>query len=159
MNGKKANLEWNLHCDFSQAQGELYSKFMAGLAEKRFLGTRIGDQSFYPVKQFCSATYQEPDEVIECDGKGRVESFTICHKKPKRVSFPDADITLEPPYIVAAIKVADSDQCFLHFLSGVDVSKPLDLLKKVEGGLDVKPVWAEQRHGNVLDILYYEPVA
>lgn len=155
----KANIQWSLHCDFSQPQGGLYSQFMSALKDKKFLGTRIGDKNFFPVKQFCSATYQVPDEVIESDGVGVVDSFTIYHKKPARVAFPGADLAVKPPYIVAAIRVHGSSQSFLHFLSGVDVDNPLALLKNIKAGLEVRPVWAENRQGNILDILYFEPVS
>ncbi len=155
----KTSLQWNLHCDFSQPQGELYSQFMSGLKDKVFLGTKIGEKNYFPVKQFCSATYQEPEKVLESDGFGVVESFTIYNKIPSRVAFPGADLAVEAPYIVAAISVHNSSQSFLHFLSGVDVENPLGLLKSIKSGLEVRPVWAENRQGNILDILYFEPVS
>jgi len=155
----KANLQWNLHCDFSQPQGELYSQFMSALKDKKFLGTKIGEKSYFPVKQFCSTTYEEPSEVLESDGVGVVESFTIYNKIPSRVAFPGADLTVEAPYIVAAISVHGSSQSFFHFLSGVDIDNPLALLKSIKAGLEVRPVWAENRQGNILDILYFEPVS
>lgn len=157
-NTNTIELEWSLDVDFAQPQGETYSKFMDGLKDKKILGTRIGNQKFFPVKQFCNKTYKLPDETIESDGLGKVESFTIYHKEPEGVKFPDATITLSPPYIIASIRINESAQCFLHLLSGVDVSDPMSLLEKVKAGLEVKPVWAEERHGNILDIKYFEPV-
>jgi hypothetical protein len=139
--------------------GETYTEFLDALKYKRFLGTKIGNQTFFPVKTFCNKTYDLPDETVESDGHGRVESFTIYHKWPDGVQFPDAVISLSPPYAVAMIKINNSDQSFLHLLSGVDVSDPMALLEKVKAGLEVKPVWAEQRVGNILDIKYFEPIA
>lgn len=158
MNELKVNLQWSLHCDFSQPQGELYSQFMSGLKDKVFLGTKIGEKHYFPVKQFCSKTYQEPEKVIESDGIGTVDSFTIYHKIPSRVEFPGAVLAVKAPYVVAAITLHNSSQSFLHFLSGVDADNPKALLEHVNAGLEVRPVWAENRQGNILDILYFEPV-
>lgn len=159
MSLSKANLQWTMHVEYAQPQGKLYSQFMEALKNKRFLGTKINGKEYFPVKQFCSDTFAEPDEVIESDGVGCVESFTVYHKEPDRVNFPNANCELKPPYVIAAIKVAGSEQCFMHYLSGIDTNDPNALLEKVKAGLKVKPVWAEERHGNVLDILHYEPVS
>jgi len=150
--------EWALDADFSVSAGETYTMFMEVLTAKKFLGNKIGDQIFYPPKPFSNRTFELPTEWVECDGTGTVEAFTVYHKEPCGVEFPDANITLSPPYIVAAIRINDSDQCFLHLLSGVDVNDPAELLKKVSASLKVKPVWAEEKHGNILDIKYFEPV-
>ncbi|WP_374972357.1 Zn-ribbon domain-containing OB-fold protein [Spongiibacter marinus] len=154
----KEAFQWDLDCDYSQPQGELYGQFLAGLKDKKILGSRIGEKSYFPVKQFCSETYQEPEAVLESNGVGVVESFTIYTKRPDRVDFTNAEIVLDPPYVVAAIRLNGSSQSMLHFLSEVDVKNPAALLEKVKAGLEVTPVWAEQRHGNILDILYFEPV-
>jgi uncharacterized OB-fold protein len=159
MSTNTIELDWNLDLDFAQPLGETYTEFMDALKDKKFLGTKIGDQTFFPSKPFCNKTYNKADETVECDGTGKVESFTIYHKEPEGVEFPDSVISLSPPYVVAVIRINNSDQSFLHLLSGVDVSDPMTLLEKVKAGLEVKPVWAEERHGNILDIKYFEPVA
>lgn len=159
MSQSKANLQWTMHVEYAQPQGKLYSQFMQALKDKKFLGTKINGKKYFPVKQFCSETFAEPDEVIESDGVGFVESFTIYHKDPDRVNFPNAHSELKPPYVVAAIRVSNSEQCFMHYLSGVEAHSPSALLQKVKAGLLVKPVWAEDRHGNILDILHYEPMS
>jgi uncharacterized OB-fold protein len=158
MSAKTIDKEWSLNIDFKQSLGETYTRFVEGLQEKKFLGNKIGDQTFFPPKPFCNRTYESPSEWLECDGTGVVEAFTVYHHEPEGVTYPDVKVELKPPYIVAAIRINDSSQCLIHFLSGLDADDPAGLLKKVSEGLTVKPVWAEERHGNILDIKHFEPV-
>jgi uncharacterized OB-fold protein len=158
MSAKTIDKEWSLNIDFRQSLGETYTRFMEGLKEKKFLGNKIGDQTFFPPKPFCNRTYELPSEWVECDGAGTVEAFTVYHNEPEGVLYPDVKVELAPPYVVAVIRINDSDQCLLHFLSGIDANDPAQLLEKVSAGLQVKPVWAGERHGNILDVKYFEPV-
>ena len=150
--------EWSLDFDFSSSLGETHTKFMEGLREKKFLGNKVGGRTFFPMKPFCNRTFEFPTECLESDGTGTVEAFTVYHKKPEGVVYPDAEISLSPPYIIAVIRINHSDQCFFHFLNGIDPNEPSQLLEKIEAGFKVRPVWAEERHGNILDIKYFEPV-
>ena len=157
MKAKTIEKQWNVDVDFKVSLGEVYTGFMEGLKEKKFLGNKIGDQTFFPPKPYCNRTYELPSGWVESDGTGTVEAFTVYHSEPEGVAFPNVEISLTPPYIIAVIRIENSDQCLLHFISGVDASDPAGLLKKVSAGLTVKPVWAEERHGNILDIKYFEP--
>ena len=150
--------EWSLDLDYSVSLGETYTGFMEGLKEKKFLGNKIGDQTFFPPKPFCNRTYELPSGWVESDGTGTVEAFTIYQKEPEGIVYPDAKVELSPPYIVAVIRISNSDQCLIHLISGIDANDPEQLLNKVSAGLTVRPVWAEERHGNILDIKYFEPV-
>ena len=132
MSTNTIELEWGFDLDFSQPLGETYTAFMDALKDKKFLGTKIGDQTFFPSKPFCNKTFNMADETIECDGTGKVESFTIYHKETEGVEFPNVKVSLSPPYVVAVIRIQNSDQSFLHFLSGVDVSDPNTLLEQVK---------------------------
>lgn len=150
--------EWSIDLDFSQSLGETYTRFVEGLTEKKFLGNKVGGQTFFPPKPFCSRTYELPTEWLECDGTGTVEAFTVYYKERESVIYPDAEISMSPPFVIAVIRINRSDQCLLHYLSGFDADDPARLLEKIKSGLEVRPVWAEERHGNILDIKYFEPV-
>ena len=134
---------WSVDVDFKVSLGETFTTFMEGLKEKKFLGNKIGDQTFFPPKPYCNRTYELPTGWVECDGTGTVEAFTVHHSEPEGVVFPNVKISLSPPYIVAVIRIKNSDQCLLHFISGVDANDPSGLLNKVSAGLTVKPVWTE----------------
>ena len=62
------------------------------------------------------------------------------------------------PYVLGVIKINDSDQCLIHFLSGFDTDDPQELPAKIQVGMKVRPVWAKERTGDILDIEYFEPV-
>lgn len=150
--------EWSLDFDFSSSLGETFTKFMDGLIEKKFLGNKCGGRTFFPPKPFCNRTFEMPSEWLECDGTGTVEAFTVYNQAPKGVDFPDSEISQTPPYIIAVIRINQSDQVILHFLSGLDSNDPGQLLEKVDNGLRVRPVWADERHGNIMDIRFFEPI-
>ncbi len=150
--------QWSLDFDFSSSVGETYTKFMEGLRNKKFLGNKCGGCTFFPPKPFCNRTFEMPSEWLECDGIGIVEAFSIYQNEPEGVIYPESKISLSPPYIIAVIRIKNSDQCFFHFLFGFDTNDPTQLVEKITAGLEVRPVWAEERNGNILDIKYYEPI-
>lgn len=158
MSGLTIYKEWSLDFDFSVSLGEAYTRFMEGLKEKKFIGNRCGDRTFFPPLPFCSRTFELPVEWLQSDGSGRVEAFTVCHQTWNEVAF---SYPKEPPqatYIIGVIRIDNSDQCLIHFLGGVDASDPGEMLQKVKAGLRVRPVWKKERSGNILDIVCFEPV-
>ena len=155
---KKLKKEWSSDFDFSSSLGETVTEFLNGLRDRKFIGNKCGAQWFFPPKSFCNRTLTGPTDWMASDGTGIVEAFTVHYKKPSGVVYPDAELPVEPPYILASIKIDLSDQCFFHFISGVDSENPMDLLEEVKKGLIVKPVWSDKRTGSVLDIKYFEPV-
>ena len=158
MSEQSINKEWSFDFDFSMNLGAAYTKFMEGLTDKKFLGTKVGDRTYCPAKDFCYKTLKKPDEWIEMDGTGTVEAFTVVHTKDNHVIYKESDRMPEPPYVLASIRIDQSDYCMFHFLGGVDYQDPGALIEKVRIGLKVRPVWAENREGNILDIQYFEPV-
>ncbi len=150
--------EWSSDFDFSMTLGSAYSKFMDALQEKKVLGNKAGERTYYPARDFCLRTLEQPSEWVESDGTGTLEAFTVCHRKDNHVVYQESGGLPEPPYIIGAIRIDNSDVCMLHFLGGVDIENPGALIEKVRAGLKVRPVWAEERQGNILDIRYFEPV-
>ena len=47
---------------------------------------------------------------------------------------------------------------FLHFVSVVDYEDPRELEEKVYVGMKLRPVWKEDRIGDLFDIAYFEPL-
>jgi len=158
MSGQTIDKEWSFDFDFSMNLGSAYSKFMDGLKEKKFLGNKMGERTYCPAKDFCFRTLEKPSEWVELDGTGTVEAFTVCHRKDNHVIYKESNRLPEPPYVLGVIRIDHSDCCMLHFLGGVDPQNPNELMRKIRAGLKVRPVWAKQREGNILDIQYFEPV-
>ncbi len=156
MTGKTMEKKWGF--DFSMTLGSAYSRFMDGLIDKKFCGNKTGDRTYYPPKDFCFKTLEKPTEWVECDGTGTVEAFTICHRKDNHVVYRESGKLPDPPYILGVIRIADSDCCMLHFLSGFDGGSSGVSPGKIRVGMKVRPVWAEERDGTIMDIQYFAPV-
>jgi len=149
--------EWSFDFDFSASMGETYTRFMDGLKEKKFLGNVCGGRTFFPPRSFCDRTFEPAGQWLESDGTGTVEAFTIYYEQANKVLYPGAESLPEAPYVVAVIKIGDSEQCFIHLLSGFDADDPEKWPEKIKVGMKVRPVWSEERAGNILDIKYFEP--
>ena len=139
------------HAPYEVTLGEAYTRFLNGLKEKKILGNVCPDCGglYVPARPFCDKCLKEPTEWVETDGMARLESFTITYVK--FLGLPD------PPSITGIIKVGDSVTNFLHFVAGIDYDEPRDLEEKVKVGMALKPVWKEERSGDILDIAYFEP--
>jgi uncharacterized protein len=157
METKTIQKEWSFNFDFNVTTGKDYGRFFNGLKEKKFLGNKIGESSYFPPKPFCSRTLKFEAELLECDGTGIVEAFTIYHDEINMVNFPQNDSIPKVPFVLGVIKIGNSDQCLLHFLSGFDMSDIKKLPEQIKVGMKVKPVWAEVRTGGILDIKYFQP--
>ena len=157
MTGKTIKKEWSLDLDFSAPMGEIYTRFMEGLKEKEFLGNRCGDGTYFPPRPFCDKTLEAAGEWLQSDGTGKVEAFTVIYEKSSSVAFPDTPYFPDVPYVLGVIRVNGSDQSLIHFLGGLDSDDPQEWPEKIQVGMKVRPVWSQERAGNILDIKYFEP--
>jgi len=149
--------DWSFNFDFNVTTGETYGRFFNGLKDKKFLGNKIGGNSYFPPKPFCSRTLKFEAELLESDGIGTIEAFTIYYDEINMVNFPQNDRIPKIPFVLGVIKIGNSDHCLLHFLSDFGVSDIKELPNKIKVGMKVKPVWAEVRTGGILDIKYFQP--
>lgn len=150
--------EWHFDFNFSVTSGEVLGRFLEGLQKKEFLGNQIDSHTFFPPKPFYERTLQIPDKWVECDGTGIVEAFTICCKDENSIHYPGAEKRPKAPYVVGVIRVGNSEQCLIHYLSGFGTDDPKELSEKIQIGMKVQPVWARERTGVIFDIEYFEPI-
>lgn len=148
--------EWSFDFDYSVSLGETYTRFMEGLKEKKLLGNRCGGRVFFPPRPFCDRSFELADKWLE-GNSGTVEAFTIYCRKANSVLYPGKHVLPEAPYAIGVIKIDNSEQCLIHFLSGFGDLTPDKLSEKIKVGMRVRPVWASERFGNILDIEYFEP--
>ena len=148
--GYEKAFRWEL--DFRLNVGETDRRFFEGLKEKRILGNRCSESgnTYVPPQPYCDEAFVEPDEWIEAGPEAVLESYTVTFRQFRNMP--------EPPYVNGAIRVGESDTCFLHFVGGVDYDEPEDLIDAFESGMRVRPVWRDEREGDILDIKYFEPV-
>jgi hypothetical protein len=146
----KKNFSWNL--DFALNLGEVDRKFFEGLREKKILANKCSScgKKFVPAQAYCDDCFEKLDEWVEVDQQGEVISWTVTFREFRNM--PDT------PFVSAAIRVGDSATGMLHFIKGIDYDEPEDIIDRVHVGMDVQPVWKDDRTGDILDIEYFEPV-
>jgi uncharacterized protein len=153
MEATKVNrTEYAWHAPYKVTLGESYTRFLRGLEQKKILGNICPECKglYVPARPFCDNCLVKPNEWVETDGMGILQSFTVTYVK--FAGLPD------PPCITGIIKVGDSVTNFLHFVSGIKYEDPRELEAKLKVGMKLRPVWKEDRIGDMFDIAYFEPV-
>ncbi len=80
-------------------------------------------------------------------GRGHVVSFSVLHHAPSMLAF------LEPPYILAYVKMEGADTLFAHLLQNYgDV-------RQVRHGLPVQVVYREGPVEHPILLMAFEPIA
>lgn len=142
--------KWEI--EYRYAMGPYASKFFDGLREKKILGIRCPSckRVLLPPRAFCDRCFIETKDWVQVSDMGIIESFIIVYRK--FYGLPD------PPYALGLIKLKGADEGILHFICGIDLSKPQEALKKLKIGAKVRAVWSEKRVGSILDIKCFEVV-
>ena len=134
------------------------SRYTAGIAGERFfreikdnariMGTCCPDCDliYVPAAMFCERCFAELDEWVEVANQGVVFTYTVLYRDLE-------DLPLDPPAILAYVKLEGSTGGLVHYLGEID---PDD----VYVGLEVETVFkdAAERVGSILDIEYFRPV-
>jgi uncharacterized protein len=126
--------------------GKMGSRFYAALRdEQKILGSTCPTcrKVFWPPRSVCTFCFTELHDVVEIGPLGTVETFTL-------VTYAEPVHPRPAPFMYAVIRLDGADTGMAHFLDEVDFDK-------VHIGMRVRPVFAEQRQGNILDIRYFKP--
>ncbi len=135
----------------------LASRYTAGIAGETFfreikdnariVGTRCSncDLVYVPAAIFCERCFAELDEWVQVSNQGTVFTYTVLYRDLD-------DQPLDPPAILAYVKLEGSTGGLVHYLGEID---PED----VHVGLEVEPLFkdAAEREGSILDIEYFRP--
>ncbi len=127
--------------------GETASYYLTQLRdEKKLWGKKCPKcgKVLAPPRKNCPFCTVLTDAWVELSGEGKVDTFTIVHRNTN--IHP-----MKTPFAYAIILLDGADTGFLHVLGEVDV-------KKVEEGMRVKAVYAEERVGLPTDIAYFKPI-
>ena len=134
------------------------SRYTAGIAGEKFfreikdnariLGTVCENcgLTYVPATMFCERCFAELDEWVEVANQGTVFTYTVLHR--------DLDEKpLDPPAILAYVKLQGSDGGLVHYLGEADPDA-------MYIGMEVEAVFedAAERKGSILDIKYFRPV-
>jgi len=149
--GKINRTEYVWHSPYTVTLGKTYARFLEGLKQKKILGNICPQCGglYVPARPFCDDCFVEPTEWVETDGMATLQSFTVTYVK--FAGLPD------PPCVTGIIKVGNSVTNFLHFISGIEYENPRDLEKNLKVGMKLRPIWKEERVGDMFDIAYFEP--
>jgi uncharacterized OB-fold protein len=132
---------------YRYAAGDTASRFFIELRDNtRIMGTRCAqcNHVYVPPRATCVHCFGTLDEWVELDGRGTVQSYTT-------VQYALPVHPLDPPFVYGIILLDGATTGLTHFLGEVES-------EKLKIGMRVKPVFKEQREGNILDIKYFKPI-
>jgi uncharacterized OB-fold protein len=130
--------------DYTRSLGPTLSRFMAALADRRILGSRSADGRVYaPPFEFDPVTFDPPDDLVPVGPEGTVTTWSWAPR-------PLEGQPLAQPFGWALIRLDGADTAMLH---AVDAGSAAAM----RTGMRVRPRWAEQRAGDIRDIVCFEP--
>ena len=142
---------------FDYAVGMHGSKFFKAIAEERkILGIKCPEcgKVYVPPRRVCGPCYKEMTEFVEVGPKGTVTINDIVY-----YSSPDplTGEARETPYgsINVLLDGCKGNETFWHFIRPDQTFKIKERWNE-DLGTRVRPVWADDRKGEVSDILYFE---
>ena len=131
--------------DYPRSLGPTLSRFMAALADRRILGSRGADGRVHaPPFEFDPVTFDPPDDLVPVGPEGTVTTWSWAPQ-------PLEGQPLAQPFAWALIRLDGADTAMLH---AVDAGSAAAM----RTGMRVRPRWAEQRAGDIRDILCFEPL-
>ena len=134
-----------IRLEFEVRAGRDLARFLAGIAEGRFLGRRCPScrKVYLPPRGGCPACAVAMAEEVAVADTGTVCSFCI-------VNVPFAGQAVKPPYAYAGVLLDGADIPFAHLVHGLPVSE-------VRFGLRVRADWAAERKPTMETILGFRP--
>jgi uncharacterized OB-fold protein len=140
-------IEGKLALPYQYFAGRTGSRFLIALRdEKKINGLRCEkcNKTFIPPRSTCERCFSDiSDNWVELKNSGTVTGFTI-------VRYAEPHQPLEPPYILALIKLDGADTPILHLIKGIPIGQ-------MKVGLKVKAVFAEKATSTIMDIDHFRP--
>jgi uncharacterized OB-fold protein len=131
--------------DYTRSLGPTLSRFMAGLANRRILGSRGADGRLHaPPFEYDPVTFDPPDELVPVGPEGTVTTWSWAPQ-------PLEGQPLTHPFAWALIRLDGADTAMLH---AVDAGSAAAM----RTGMRVRPRWAEHRVGDIRDIVCFAPL-
>jgi uncharacterized OB-fold protein len=127
--------------------GKMGSLFYVNLRDHQVIvGVRCPkcNKVFWPPRSTCGKCFSELTEVVEIGPLGTVETYTL-------VTYSEPIHPRQAPFVYGVIKLDGADTGITHFIDETD-------FEKIHIGMRVKPVFAGERKGNILDIRYFKPI-
>ena len=126
--------------------GEVGTRFLTAIRDnKEIWGIRCPEckRVYVPPLKNCGECFALTDEWVQVSDVGTLESFTV-------VRYSHDMHPVKPPFAYGLIKLDGADGALLHLLGDVD-------LNKLEVGMRMKAVFADEREGSIMDIKHFAP--
>ena len=129
--------------------GQAGSRFYRALRdEKKILASPCAGCNlvYWPPRTTCGRCFAalKVEDMVAVGPQGSVETFT-------RVAYAEPVHPVPAPFCYVVVKLDGADTGMTHFLTGIDFAA-------VHVGLRVEAVFAEERRGDILDILFFRPL-
>jgi uncharacterized OB-fold protein len=140
-------VETTVHLPYHYVAGDHRARYLAGLKDKKILGSRCArtGKVFVPPIPSSPESFAPASEIVELPDHGVITTFCV-------VRIPVIGRALEVPYVAASVA-----------LDGADISMYALIQECLPGevrmGMRVEAVWAPdgERQGRHEDILYFRP--
>jgi uncharacterized OB-fold protein len=135
--------EWTVRYDY--AAGEVTSRFLAGLREKKLLATRCRESAitYLPPRAYCERTFSACDEWVEAGREGVVEASTVVTR-----GFQGGP---EPPYAIAFVRLEGVDTAVVNYVRGVDLSDVRAAAASLAPGTRLRVEFDDEPSGRITD--------
>lgn len=141
-------IESPVYMQYSFAAGRATSRFLKSIKEGKLVGQRssVTGKVIVPPRGSDAETGTPTFEEVELPETATVITFTI-------VNIPIPNSKVQPPFIVANMVLDNSDQTFIHLVSGCKN-------EDVQIGSRVKAVWRDKSEWNYSfnNIEYFQPI-
>jgi uncharacterized OB-fold protein len=124
-----------------------FRPFLDKLKQKKLIGLKCPgcNRVFFPPRLVCGKCLIRPNQWVDLRETGRVSSFAIAYLKD-----PESGKVQEKPMVL--IQQDGSDTCYM-----AELSPDIDV-KDTYIGMPVKVHWADETHGGLDDLEFYEKV-
>lgn len=138
-------LQTPVRLEYTVRAGRDLTRFLAGIAEGRFLGRRCPScrKVYVPPRGGCPTCAVAMTEEVAVADTGTVITFCI-------VNVPFAGQAVKPPYAYASVLLDGADLPFAHLVTGLPPSE-------VKIGLRVRARWAAELRPTMESILCFVP--
>ena len=138
-----------LQVPFNYSAGPVASRFLTALRdERKILGLKCQKcgKVHVPPRAVCGSCFVKMEEWVEVGPRGTLENFTTVHySAPVVCERPDAR-----PFTIGLIRLEGADTAFAHLALAPE--------RELKIGMELMPVWSDERRGHILDLRGFAPV-
>ena len=133
-----------LEYDYRRSVGPVLGRFFTELRDRNIVGSKTEDgRVLVPPMEYDPQTGKAVDEIVDVGPGGVVTTWAWVHE-------PMRNHPLDRPFAFALIQLDGASSGLLH---AVDAGNEA----KISTGMRVKPRWAAETVGSILDIECFEP--